>query len=41
MKANLLSHGASFYPFYYVVSFHLQIAYRKVRHLRTGLDKLV
>ena len=34
-----LHHGISFYPL--LVSFHLQIAYRKVRNLRIGVNKLV
>ena len=34
-----LYHGASFYPL--LVSFHLQITYRKVRNLQIGVDKLV
>ena len=32
-------HDASFYLL--LVSFHLQIAYRKVRNLRIGVNKLV
>ena len=31
--------GASFYPL--LVSFHLQITYRKVRNLQIGVNKLV
>ena len=34
-----LHHGASFYPL--LVSFCLQITYRKVRNLRIGVNKLV
>ena len=32
-------HGASFYPL--LVSFGLQITYRKVRNLQIGIDKFV
>ena len=34
-----LHHGVSFYPL--LLSFHLQIAYIKVRNLQIGVDKLV
>ena len=34
-----LCHGASFYPL--LLSFHLQIAHRKVRNLQIDVDKLV
>ena len=34
-----LCHGASFYPL--LLSFCLQIAYRKVRNLQISVDKLV
>ena len=34
-----LQHGASFYPS--LLSFYLQIVYRKVRNLQIGVDKLV
>ena len=38
-NVDLLHHDASFYPL--LVSFHLQIAYRKVRNFRIGVNKLV
>ena len=34
---HLLYSGAYFYPL--LVSFHLQITYRKVRNLHSGVDK--
>ena len=34
-----LRHGASFYPL--LISFRLQIVYRKVRNSRIGVNKLV
>ena len=34
-----LHHATSFYPL--SVGFHLQIAYRKVRNMQIGVDKLV
>ena len=39
MDVYLQRHGVSFYPF--LVRFHLQIAYKKVRNLQIGVDKLV
>ena len=35
----LLHHGTTFYPL--LVSFHLQVNYRKVRNLQIGVNKLV
>ena len=34
-----LNHGAFFYPL--LVTFHLQITYRKVKNLQIGVNKLV
>ena len=39
MNVYPLCHGVFFYLL--LVSFHLQIAYRKVRNLQIGVDKLV
>ena len=38
MNVYPLCHGVSFYPL--LLSFHLQITYRKVRNLQIGVDKL-
>ena len=39
MNINPLHHGVSLHPL--LLSFHLQIAYRKLRNLQIGVDKLV
>ena len=39
MNIYSLYHGVSFYPS--LLSFHLQTAYRKVRNLQIGVNKLV
>ena len=39
MNIYPLHYGISFYPL--LISFHLQITYRKVRNLQIGIDKLV